>query len=108
MNILLETERRIENGIVAGYKAIENGVVSGYKKIEDKFVATFLKPDGISYQNDEYSETSDSFANESAKANTTVEDGLLTGYNAIKNSVTIGFNAIQTAFTTGNEKIKNK
>jgi len=32
----------IEKTVVAGYKAIENSVVKGYKKIEDKFVETFL------------------------------------------------------------------
>lgn len=35
----------IEHGVVSGYKAIENGVVSGYKKIEDKFVDTFFDKD---------------------------------------------------------------
>jgi len=34
--------KAIENGVVTGYKAIENGVVKGYKKIEDKFVKAFL------------------------------------------------------------------
>ena len=34
--------KTIENGVVTGYRAIENGVVNGYKKIEDRFVEAFL------------------------------------------------------------------
>lgn len=56
MNKLMETEKKIERGVVAGYTKIEDGVVSGYKKIEDgvvsgykkveqKFVDAFLTPD---------------------------------------------------------------
>jgi len=53
MNRVMNIERKIEEKVVAGYKAIENGVVSGYKaventavkgykKIEDGFVNAFL------------------------------------------------------------------
>lgn len=43
--------KKIEDGVVGGYKAIETGVVGGYKKIEDKFVDTFL--DGKRPNNEE-------------------------------------------------------
>jgi hypothetical protein len=56
MSKLTETQKKVEKGVVTGYKAIENGVVSGYKAIEDgvvsgykaienKFVETFLTPE---------------------------------------------------------------
>lgn len=38
--------KKIENGVVSGYKKIENSVVKGYTKIEDKFVDTYLTKDG--------------------------------------------------------------
>ena len=38
--------KKIENGVTDGYKKIENGVVGAYKKIEDKFVDTFLTHEG--------------------------------------------------------------
>lgn len=37
--------KKIEKTVVSGYKKIENGTVSGYKKIEDKFVDTFWEED---------------------------------------------------------------
>ena len=37
--------KAIENGVVSGYKAIEDGVVGGYKKMEGKIVGAFLTPD---------------------------------------------------------------
>ena len=37
--------KAIEEGVVNGYKAMENGVVAGYKKVEDKFVNTFFDED---------------------------------------------------------------
>lgn len=53
MSKLMDTQRKIEAGVVSGYQKIEDGVVSGYKKIEgcfvsgykrieDKFVGAFL------------------------------------------------------------------
>lgn len=39
---VVEGYKKIEDGAVNGYKKIENGVVGGYKKIESKFVETFL------------------------------------------------------------------
>lgn len=53
MSKIMDTQKKIEKNVVAGYKAIEDGVVSGYnavektfvsgyKKIEDKFVKTFM------------------------------------------------------------------
>ena len=38
----IDTQKKIEETVVSGYKAIEDGVVSGYKSIEDKFVDAFL------------------------------------------------------------------
>lgn len=45
MGKVMETQKKIEEGVVSGYKAIEDGVVAGYKKIENKFVETFLPED---------------------------------------------------------------
>jgi hypothetical protein len=38
--------KTVENGVVSGYKAIENGVVGGYKIIENRFTDAFLTPGG--------------------------------------------------------------
>ena len=38
-----ETNKKIEETVIGGYKKIEDAVVGGYKKIEDKFVDTFIK-----------------------------------------------------------------
>lgn len=38
--------KKIEKGVVGGYKKIETGAVKGYTKIEDKFVETYLAKDG--------------------------------------------------------------
>jgi len=38
--------RKIEKGVVGSYKKIETGAVKGYTKIEDKFVETYLAKDG--------------------------------------------------------------
>jgi hypothetical protein len=43
MGKLMETQRKIEKGVVSGYKAIENGVVSGYKAVEDGVVSGYKK-----------------------------------------------------------------
>lgn len=40
---LKTTMQKIENGVVAGYKAIENGVVSGYNAIENGVVEGFTR-----------------------------------------------------------------
>ena len=45
MSKLGETNKKIEETVVNGYKKIEDTVVGGYKKIEDRFVDTFLKKD---------------------------------------------------------------
>ena len=45
-NTVVEGYKRIETGVVSGYQKIEDGVVSGYKKIEDKFIDTFLTKEG--------------------------------------------------------------
>ena len=37
---------KLEKGVVEGYNKLESGVVSGYTKIEDKFVARYLARDG--------------------------------------------------------------
>ena len=53
MNKFMETQKKIEKGVVSRYKKIEesvmsdykqveDSVVTGYKKIEDKFVEMFL------------------------------------------------------------------
>lgn len=58
---LIETNEKIAEGVVGGYKKIEEGVVSGYKKIEegavegfnkiaDKFVDNFLTKEGESVE----------------------------------------------------------
>ena len=46
MSKIKDLNKKIEEGVVSGYKKIEDGVVSGYKKIEDKFVDKFLRKDG--------------------------------------------------------------
>lgn len=43
MSKLVETNEKIAEGVVNGYKKIENGVVSGYKKIETSVVEGFGK-----------------------------------------------------------------
>jgi len=43
MSKFMDTQKKIEKNVVAGYKAIENGVVSGYKKVEDTFVSGYKK-----------------------------------------------------------------
>ena len=45
MSKLRDTNKKIEESVVKGYKKVEDTVVGGYKKIEDKFVDTFLKDD---------------------------------------------------------------
>ncbi|MDE5931570.1 MAG: hypothetical protein K2H40_03670 [Lachnospiraceae bacterium] len=40
---LVETNERIAESVVGGYKKIEEGVVSGYKKIEEGVVGSFNK-----------------------------------------------------------------
>lgn len=58
---LVETNEKIAEGVVGGYKKIEEGVVGGYKKIEegvvggfnkmtDKFVDNFLTKEGESVE----------------------------------------------------------
>jgi hypothetical protein len=53
MSKLMDTQKKIEKnvvagyqaldgGVVSGYKSIESGVVTGYKRIGDKLVKTFL------------------------------------------------------------------
>ena len=38
--------KKIETAVVDGYKAIEDGVVSGYQKIEDRMVDTLFAKEG--------------------------------------------------------------
>ena len=45
MGNLKETNKKIEETVVSGYKRVENTVVDGYKKVEDKFVDKFLRKD---------------------------------------------------------------
>ena len=40
---VVDTYKKIENGVVKGYQAIEDAVVGTYKKIEGKFVDEFLE-----------------------------------------------------------------
>ena len=42
--------KKIEKGVVDGYKKIEKGVVDGYTKLEDKFVENYLTRDGESVE----------------------------------------------------------
>lgn len=43
MSKFVETNEKIAEGVLKGYKKIEEGVVSGYKKIEDGVVEGFGK-----------------------------------------------------------------
>lgn len=43
MSKIVETNEKIAEAVVGGYKKIENGVVSGYKKIEKGAVDGFTK-----------------------------------------------------------------
>ena len=43
MHSFMDTQRKIERGVVAGYKRIEESVVSGYKKMEDGIVSGYKK-----------------------------------------------------------------
>ena len=43
MSRLVETNEKIAEAVVGGYKKIENGVVEGYKKIETGAVEGFNK-----------------------------------------------------------------
>ena len=42
--------KKIEKGVVDGYKKIEKGVVDGYTKLEDKFVENYLTREGESVE----------------------------------------------------------
>ena len=43
MSKLMETQRKIEKGVVSAYQSIEDAVVGGYKKIEDCAVSGYKK-----------------------------------------------------------------
>lgn len=43
MSRIADTNEKIAEGVVGGYKKIENGVVDGYKKIENGVVEGFGK-----------------------------------------------------------------
>lgn len=43
MSKLADTNKKIEDAVVKGYKGIENAVVGGYKKIEEGVVDGFNK-----------------------------------------------------------------
>lgn len=45
---LAKVNKKIENGVVGGYKKIEEGVVGGFQKITDKFVDNYLTQEGES------------------------------------------------------------
>ncbi|MBO5341654.1 MAG: hypothetical protein J6A73_03095 [Lachnospiraceae bacterium] len=38
--------KKIENGVVSGYKKIENGAVEGFNKVSDACVNTFFTKEG--------------------------------------------------------------
>lgn len=42
--------KKIENGVVEGYKKIENGVVAGFEKVSDKCVEVLFAKDGESVE----------------------------------------------------------
>lgn len=42
--------KKIEDGVVGGYKKIESGAVEGFNKIADKFVDQFLTREGESVE----------------------------------------------------------
>lgn len=43
MGNLKDTNKKIEEKVVKGYKKVEDTVVSGYKKVEDTVVSTYEK-----------------------------------------------------------------
>ena len=43
MSKIADTNEKIKDGVVGGYKKIEKGVVDGYKKIEDGVVGGYKK-----------------------------------------------------------------
>lgn len=43
---IADTNDKIAEKVVGGYKKIENAFTGGYKKVEDKFVDKFLRKDG--------------------------------------------------------------
>lgn len=43
MSKIADTNEKIKDGVVEGYKKIEKGVVDGYKKIEESVVEGFGK-----------------------------------------------------------------
>lgn len=47
---LVETNEKIAEGVVGGYKRIEEGAVGGFNKIADKFVDNFLIKEGESVE----------------------------------------------------------
>ena len=49
-NATVEGYKKIENGVVEGYKKIENGVVDGFNKISDKCIETLFAKDGESVE----------------------------------------------------------
>jgi len=100
MNKIMETEKKIENAVVGGYKAVENAFVGGYKKIEKGFVDAFLTPD------DE--KQSGSGADKKAtNPGETIGDGVITGYKAIENGVVTGYKAIEKGVVAGYKAVEN-
>lgn len=47
---LVETNEKITEGVVSGYKKIEERAVSGFNKMADKFVDNFLTKEGESVE----------------------------------------------------------
>lgn len=47
---VVEGYKKVEDGVVGGYKKIEKGAIEGYTKIEDRFVDAYLKKEGESLE----------------------------------------------------------
>ena len=47
---VIEGYKKIENGVVDGYKKIENGVVEGFGKVTDKCVEVLFAKEGESVE----------------------------------------------------------
>lgn len=47
---VVEGYKKIEEGVVSGYKKIEEGAVEGFQKVSDKFVDKFFTKEGESVE----------------------------------------------------------
>jgi len=107
VNKFMETNKKIENAVVSGYKAIENGVVSGYKAIEEGVVGGYQKME------DKIVGAFSSTANTAAPEDPDMEAADATPaapsiLKSIENSVVSGYQAVEDTFVGGYKKIEDK